>query len=312
MALFMGHWRESHLSAFTIYCDASGSANTDVLTMAGFVATAEQWIRLEKRWGEILKRYGVSSLHMKEFAHSTGEFSSWKGDEVRRRNFLSELISELQPRMRHSFSSSVYMADYRSVDEEFGLREVVSPLALVGCSVIAKLFRWADTAKVPHRNLAFFFEDGDLDKGDFIDRSRSIYKMSPIPQLKEESFAFQTADLLAYENNQAVRQVRSKLGGLYFDQLRVPLKRLSQIPCGYDKEDWGVHENPKLKEIYKQILRKSGVAEDAFVRYRNENPSRRRKREVQRRNENSAKSKSENSSSSHGARETGTGSGAQS
>jgi hypothetical protein len=67
---------------FTVYFDESGSPDdTAALVVAGFVAQSEQWIEFERNWSTVLSVFGVSSIHMKDFAHSVREYSSWKGDD---------------------------------------------------------------------------------------------------------------------------------------------------------------------------------------------------------------------------------------
>jgi hypothetical protein len=113
------------MAMFTAYFDASGSPDqTEVLTVAGFIAPVEQWLFFEKDWKEVLARYGVSSLHMKEFAHSRGEFCSWKDDKIKRQSFLSLLIATIRSRVHHSFVASIYLPDYRSNDEKYCLSEI--------------------------------------------------------------------------------------------------------------------------------------------------------------------------------------------
>ena len=75
-----------------------------LVVVAGFIATAEQWTAFEHDWRHILSMFGVSSLHMRHFAHSLGEYSSWKGDENRRKDFLSRLIGITKIRAQHSFA----------------------------------------------------------------------------------------------------------------------------------------------------------------------------------------------------------------
>src|SRR5215831_17772262 len=82
------------LTKYTAYFDGSGSpADTAAVVVAGFVAPVDQWVDFERNWNECLKHFGVSALHMREFAHSRGEFSSWKGNETKRRHFLGRLIT---------------------------------------------------------------------------------------------------------------------------------------------------------------------------------------------------------------------------
>jgi hypothetical protein len=74
---------------FTAYFDGSGSPDdTQVLAVAGFIASTEQWVEFERNWEEVLSRFDAPPLHMRHFAHSIKEFADWKGDEDRRRFFF--------------------------------------------------------------------------------------------------------------------------------------------------------------------------------------------------------------------------------
>jgi hypothetical protein len=101
------------VETFIAYFDVSGHPdNTEILSVAGYLAQKDQWDLFEKRWQKILRKFGVSSLHMKHFAHSIGEFESWKNDEAKRKAFLSELIRLIVKTARHSFATSLYLPDY--------------------------------------------------------------------------------------------------------------------------------------------------------------------------------------------------------
>jgi hypothetical protein len=118
---------------FTIYFDASGSPDsTKVLSMAGFIAPVGQWAVFERDWKNALDQFGVTRLHMREFAHSVGQYAGWKGDEARRRQFLARLIAEVKVRVRHSFVSSVYLPDYFELDKKYCVSETLKPIGLVG------------------------------------------------------------------------------------------------------------------------------------------------------------------------------------
>ena len=78
---------------FKAYFDASGHpAEGKVVSVAGFVAEETQWQHFQRNWQNTLDDFGVQALHMREFAHSVGEFTEWKNDEPKRRDFLKRLI----------------------------------------------------------------------------------------------------------------------------------------------------------------------------------------------------------------------------
>ena len=73
-----------NVAEYTAYFDGSGSAaDTPVVAVAGFIATSVQWVEFERNWKDACSAFGVSALHMKDYAHSRREFESWKGDNTR-------------------------------------------------------------------------------------------------------------------------------------------------------------------------------------------------------------------------------------
>lgn len=249
-ALFMCRWKSSSMAMFTTYFDASGSPDQGpALSVAGFVATAEQWIEFERNWKTALDAYGVSQLHMKEFAHSVGDFASWKGDEPRRQSFVKRLANVIKTRARYSVVSCVMLDHYRKVDEIYPLHEMNKPFALAGITAIQKVKDWAKTRKIDEDEIAYVFEDGDKDKGDLIRCSERDHKIIPVFMKKHQSTAFQAADLLAYEHRLANKKIfDSGTGTLAMADLRRSLQALNDVPHGDDGEGWGVYDEHDLEK----------------------------------------------------------------
>jgi hypothetical protein len=108
---------------FTAYFDASGHpADSTVVSVAGFVAEEAQWIHFEQNWQQTLDDFGAKALHMRNFAHSRGEFCRWRNDERRRIEFLRRLIGIIRLRASHSFAISIWIRDYNRTDKIFKLR----------------------------------------------------------------------------------------------------------------------------------------------------------------------------------------------
>jgi hypothetical protein len=62
--------------------------------MAGFVAPQDRWDGLAEYWQTVLDYFKLTEpFHMKEYAHSRGQFTSWKGDEPKRRSLMNALIA---------------------------------------------------------------------------------------------------------------------------------------------------------------------------------------------------------------------------
>jgi len=212
---------------YTAYYDDSGSPNdTLAVVVAGFVADNAQWTEFERNWNETLKHFGISLFHMKEFAHSRGEFAKWKdhqrieGQRKERETFLRQLVGHIIVRVRHSFGHAVLMDHYREANREFVLAEGgISPYALCGRTCIARVSIWAQKYAIPETEVQHVFEDGSLNKGDLIDRMFVDKGMVPIFKKKTESVPLQAADLLAYEHLLGNRDIFQK-GIDTFDGLR--------------------------------------------------------------------------------------------
>ena len=101
----------------------------------------------------------------------------------------------------------------------------------------------------PQDQIAYFFEDGDADKGDFMDHAKRSHGFTPLFLPKQRSVAFQAADLLAYEHLLVNTKIYNRAPGtVSFRELRYPLRKLDEIPNGKDGEDWGVHDDELLEK----------------------------------------------------------------
>jgi len=235
---------------FTGYFDASGHPNQGVaLSVAGFVATAEQWIEFEKNWKAALSAYDVAELHMKDFGPGAGEFASWKDDKRRRRLFLERLINVIKTRTRHSFVSCVMLEGFRKVDEHYPLSEMNKPYALAGITCIDKVRTWARRWKIDEKQVAYMFEDGDKDRGDLLRCAKRDHGVAAKFMDKSEAVAFQAADLLAYEHRLANQRIfASGSGTLAMNDLRRSLQALDDVPHGDNGESWGVYDEHDLEQ----------------------------------------------------------------
>src|SRR5205085_2281695 len=69
----------------TSYMDETGhpdDPNLEYVGMAGFVAPFGAWEVFEAGWDDLMRNAGLKKpFHMKEFAHSEGQFEPWKERE---------------------------------------------------------------------------------------------------------------------------------------------------------------------------------------------------------------------------------------
>jgi hypothetical protein len=243
---------------YTVYYDDSGSPNdTPVVVVAGLLASDEQWVEFERNWNETLQRFGISLFHMKEFAHSRGEFSKWKehqaieSQRLERERFLRQLLAHIVLRVQHSFAHAVIMDDYRAVNEIYPLAEGdLTPYALCGRTCLARASVWADKYGIPEQNIQHIFEDGSLGKGSFIDRATKDKGITPTFKKKPESVPLQAADLFAYEYFLGCRDIFQK-GIDTLERLRFPIRRLEPIP--HEQMDWGTYSRDDLERFCANI-----------------------------------------------------------
>lgn len=195
------------MAMFSAYFDASGHPDQhDVLTVAGYAASANSWTQFEKQWDDILKSESVRAFHMTDFASSGGEFVEWKGDSERRRTFTEKLAQCINENCQHLFRVSVVISDYRKVNQAFLLAETVGhPYTLCCLQIVFDLRTWANELGALN-TLLYFFENGDKDKGDFETRHKGIYGNTPVFLDKSRTHAFEAADFAAWKMRTALHE----------------------------------------------------------------------------------------------------------
>jgi len=244
----------------TAYFDASGSpSHTPVMSLGGLVSTAEKWIAFSDQWEACLEAIGASALHMREFAHSEGEFSSWKNDEPRRRRFLNGLMWAIENHVEYSVACSVSMKDYRAIDTRYRLTEFMKPYTLVASTCASAIIPWAKHKRQEPRDIVYIFEKGDVDQDDVRrcwDSQFLSYGISPIFLKKEDKLPaseacapirpFEAADLITYENFKANMTIEGRPEEIFFNALRKPLQRLYQLPGA---KEWQRFELGELEAV---------------------------------------------------------------
>jgi hypothetical protein len=85
--------------ALRVYMDDSVDPNDPrhtFLTLAGYVATEENWNQFEDGRQEVLNKYDVPYFHMREFGDKCGLYREIKKDKDRELAFLADLIGTIQ------------------------------------------------------------------------------------------------------------------------------------------------------------------------------------------------------------------------
>ena len=151
------------MAVLSVYLDASGSVidpKCRMFTIAGYLATDEQWEAFENEWQRALDDAGITHLHMKHFAHSRGEFQGWKGDEQRRARFLQRLTDIIISHELEDFSVVLNMEHYRTVDKYFKMTESLGAYAMIAGTAIGQIQAWHSRYRRAD-SLLFLLEKGD-------------------------------------------------------------------------------------------------------------------------------------------------------
>jgi hypothetical protein len=227
----------------TSYFDASGGAGHPLVIVAGYLSTVGKWKQFDAEWQRILGRqeFNVPYFHMKEFAHSTGKFEGWKGNEKRRRRFINALISVIIQHCKAGFACAIKDEIWDTLNKKYPLKELYGcPYALAGRDCVNKTHMWAEQIHHYQRNeVRCVFEDGDKGKGDLIRVVQEAQKPSPVfepgrpkPALGHLGTpALQAADFAAWELLKVIASGKDR-GPV--DEYRVSLQKLSRaVPVSW-------------------------------------------------------------------------------
>jgi hypothetical protein len=216
------------------YLDDSGDSADPaekICCIAGLACLESKLSEFEEQWDKVLAEFKVPYLHMKEFAHSAPKspFADWKGDEEKRRNFISKLLDVLEPYAIGVSGATVPISEWHKLDAD-RKEQLQDPYfmclqeTLVQSAALTEMFR---------DRMDVIFSDQSEDKGKAYKLYSHIHENHPIGRsLSSFSFAsfkdktiLQAADLIAFE----VRRFGADLEIPEATPLRAPMKRLFKM-----------------------------------------------------------------------------------
>jgi hypothetical protein len=253
----------------TGYFDASGGKEHPIVIVAGYLSTVGKWKRFDTEWRKILKRkeFNVPYFHMNEFAHSTGAFADWKGNEQRRRRFIDALIGVIVRHCKAGFACGIKDEIWSLMDDKWPLTELYGcAFALAGRDCVNKTHFWAEQAHNYKRNeVRCVFEDGDKGKGHLIRAVEEANKPSPIfepgrpkPELDHPGTpALQAADFASWELLKAILSGKEHSP---VEEYRVSLQKLSNaVPVSWTQyKETDVEQLMSLGNIRPRLSTNSG------------------------------------------------------
>ena len=98
---------------FAAYFDESGHHTSDVVTVAGVVASVEAWARFARRWQRELNRVGVTTFRMSQYENRVGEFADL--DDRARQSLIANLVGILKDVLVVAVSQSIVIDDFRRI-----------------------------------------------------------------------------------------------------------------------------------------------------------------------------------------------------
>ncbi|MFC1871376.1 DUF3800 domain-containing protein [Chloroflexota bacterium] len=242
------------------YYDGSGKSddpNARFLTLAGYAGTPNAWQQFEKRWDQILQRWGCHYLHMSEAHSLQQEFAAAKGWTKNRVNgLLQDLFNEcLSPTGWEKFKGEFYGAsctvnleDFAKVCVDMPSHVLNKPEAICVDHVITIALR-----ALPENSGMPFGKEGRVelffDKGEsfmhWIDkkwRSKPNNKLQCPLQLvssisavdARDVIGLQAADFLAWHTNRYYTHGLNEESGAFAGISRVFATPLFDRYCDYD------------------------------------------------------------------------------
>lgn len=204
---------------FAAYFDDGGHPDSDMLLIAGFLSSADQWLLFENEWRDALEQCSLpreTCFHMTDFMAGAKQFKGWSKNQKHR--LLDKLVHIAAVRCRKHFSETVFMDNYRQVNDKYALQECHgAPYGLLGRNLNARLSHWLK-AQGSDARLLIFFEDGSKHKGDLLDNCQRDGLPTPTFRKKCELIPLQAADMLAWiigKNMEKARLAQEK--NLKFD-----------------------------------------------------------------------------------------------
>jgi len=215
------------LGMFKACMDESGTdAASPIASVAGWIATLEDWAGFERQWLEALGDYGVTYFHMKEFAHSTGQFKDWKGNENRRKAFLKRLTKIVDRWSTFGIWVRVPKDEYRACLSEDEQSDMGDPYLFCLYTVITFLVpKWP--ALWRDAKLTFVFEENkewssQAQTNYFRLKRKLIERLGKRAAFLSDYFTYcpklccvplQAADFLAWESTKQLRELSRPMRG---------------------------------------------------------------------------------------------------
>jgi hypothetical protein len=198
--------RDRLVLALHAYFDESGThADSEVVTVAGYISTAEQWELFGEAWRSEMAAYGLEFFHMTDFANRAGAYKDWTEQE--RRDRLARLIRIINQHAIASVGIAIPLRAFNQIFPKNAKRFVGGAYGLAAAACFLHVANIL-SPNYPSARIAYVFEIGARGSGEvkkvfdwnYKDREqRPKLKLLSIKFEGKEFTPLQAADILAYE-----------------------------------------------------------------------------------------------------------------
>jgi hypothetical protein len=110
LALFHRWEPERIFVIVTVYMDESGTHNSGVTILAGWVGRLGQWVTFDAKWKRLLRNNSLTYFHSKKLRGTKGEFKDWK--IMQKQAFMATAANIGLKNLEFGFTISLKDEDY--------------------------------------------------------------------------------------------------------------------------------------------------------------------------------------------------------
>jgi len=188
------------------YLDDSGKhAGSRITTVAGFVASAEQWKAFEEQVEPLFAEYGVTVLHATELHHTEGEFKGWR--VIKKQSFVHKLTRVMSPLVPLGVSMSALKSVYKDRAATSGRKRTVTPYTFCSNVILDWILRDVRVGRAANtEGLSFILEAGNENNAEAEKNFNDVRGQHRLEDVlgsicfvpKKHCRAIQMADLIAF------------------------------------------------------------------------------------------------------------------
>lgn len=190
----------------TAYLDASGSADSQALTVAGYVSSDARLKHFGAEWFRLLRRYRLNDgFHMTDFVAGAEPYRRWG---KKREERLLEFIRVVNRAAIFPVSVTIPIATYSSALSEDQRARCGNPYFVAAWGCFHEVTKWLRANRPPEDEVAYVYDQGDQGRGEvfkafnFVYDDHELRKMHRLISMDFQSkmrfTPIQAADILAW------------------------------------------------------------------------------------------------------------------